>query len=1108
MVRGSSTLRLFFALIAALGLTLSLITVPTAHAQKQQSVTITDVRVQSENGGTITQNEVSLWSINWSLDDSHSLAAGDTFRVEFPEPFKSPGDLTLDLISVDKIVGANCQVDADGVTCTFNDAFVGKSDVGGTMTVNLRARGAKDDRNVTLNINGIPKTFNNVLPGDGVGVIGRENVVTSGPYKWGWYTQEQTHISWNLWISGEKLAAMQSPVTITDEVTGFATTYVTEGSRAPRVEKNPAVKRGSGWVVDAAASSFGGTVTIETTGAGNATFKMTPPAEGWRADHHYKIVYFTTTTHGQPASRDEPTTNKATFTATDESATVTVFNEAGASGTIKGVSKASYEVTKEVTGAKANAVAADTEFTVQADIVKNDPARTAKTETIKVKNDGLAAKGLEELPVGSTVTLSEIELPAINDVVFGDPVFSSADPNAEILEGGKKIRFTTIADTNIKVKLTNQATEPVTYGQLKLKKVVTAPKPEGFDTAAPAFDVKFTCDKASKDGDIAALSAQNATIYHGQEAKVVGEFPVGTRCWVDWEDEDAARQPFNGYALKMSSSHPDQANAVVISADNAAETNLITVTNSYTKVVGKFKVVKTLNNPDRVAVPQHFNFDYVCTSPTGAPITGTIANVETEAVVSEDIPVGYTCSVTEDRAAAEVTGATLVIDNGSAVTIAADSVPSIEVSNSYSKDLGSFTIAKSVVDPDNVAKDKTFHFTFECTPPSNSGEQVRSGQFTLKANQTHTEDNITAGSTCIINEDVAAAQADVDGTLTSTGVDVRLTISRNQTTEAVVTNTYSQWKGSVKVEKQILGSDAAVKAAEGKPFTGTYECVKGEQRLSGDFVVKVGEVFTITNVPANANCTIIENLTDAALTGFKFEEDKSTTTVNPAPFTANNGESTAQLRNFYTELGAFQLKKNVSGLSGSSVKEFTVLVSWLDQTRTVTVGDGSVIADFPQLPVGTIVTFEEKLPENTAIARWKTPVFSGPGVTDLGNGKATLAVQSGTLAEASLVTLKNSANPPWWWLLVPMIPLLPKPPTPSSPPPPAITTPSSTPAPSDAPATKGMSKQPKAANPEPKTQARSLANTGFNAYWLLFLAVILVLLGVALLRRGSSSAGN
>ena len=223
-----------------------------------------------------------------------------------------------------------------------------------------------------------------------------------------------------------------------------------------------------------------------------------------------------------------------------------------------------------------------------------------------------------------------------------------------------------------------------------------------------------------------------------------------------------------------------------------------------------------------------------------------------------------------------------------------------------------------------------------------------------------------------------------------------------------------------------------------------------------------------------------------------------------------------EFTNKYTEQGSFTLTKQVGGTAASlnGGKKFNFTASWINpvtkqtETKDFTLGDGDK-EEFKGLPVGTVVTIQEKKPDNTIVSEWNTPGFAtdnAAALVDNGNGTATITVQAGSFTAPTPVKITNTANIPWWWLLVPLVPLaiggaanlagssdgnytaqagqLP----PNSPNSPAANG-----------NEKGMPKASEQAQPQAKKEGGVLANTGASVIGLSLIAMLVLALGVGLM---------
>lgn len=603
-----------------------------------------------------------------------------------------------------------------------------------------------------------------------------------------------------------------------------------------------------------------------------------------------------------------------------------------------------------------------------------------------------------------------------------------------------------------------------------------------------AFAVDYTCTKNGSEEIKGALSIKNGVSTESPE------IPVGYSCKV------AERE----YSAQIDDATVDIDNGqpVGVIADKTAQ---ITVTNTYRTAVGGFKIVKTVDGLPAAQEKKNYKFNYTCTK-DGKEIASGVKEISGagEATV-EKLAEGASCAVTEDQESAQVKGYSLVVETGAPVLITAGTTGTVTVNNTYSKKVGSFSITKKLVDPDGVATGKKFTFDYKCVNEE-LGEVKEGVLGPIGAGEEAKAENIPAGSICTVTEKNAeVGKAD----LKVSGLD-SITIVDNKEEKVVATNEYSAWRASLKLNKKILGPQ--VDALLNKNFDVDYVCTLGTYSKNGTVTISAKKPAEITDVRSGATCKFTEKTDTAKVEGFEFALSASTTATEVV--VGDKGStSESTLVNAYDGLGRISLTKKVSGLgsvlSGSSQnpREFDVEVSWTDekgvkQTREVKISEGK-ITNLDPLPVGTELLLKEIMPKNTAFTTWSTPGFSttNPGVElkDHGDGTATLLVSVQTVKEAALIEVHNTANIPWWWILVPTLPLFIPPLLPSGsssssmPVTPATSAPQ--PAPKNVPAPKDADKKPK----------KLLAKTGAEIGVVAILGMLAIFAGLILVIRRRNS---
>ena len=641
------------------------------------------------------------------------------------------------------------------------------------------------------------------------------------------------------------------------------------------------------------------------------------------------------------------------------------------------------------------------------------------------------------------------------------------------------------------------------------------------------YSFNYVC---TKDG---AEVAKGELKVNGDNTVKSPDIPVGASCTVT-EDEASARGAVDNAVLDVKVSGP----AVI--TENT--TTPVTVTNKYTRATSSFTVKKKIEGlPDPGA--KEFSFLYKCVY--GEDIkAGEIKVKGNGETTVEDVPAGSECTVTENVDAAKQDGYTLVVDNAEQKFDQGTQPTTMLFTNVYTKDTGSLSVTKSLKDPDGVAAGKKFNFAYACEHKDPA--QRKEGTFQLGAGESTTIDDIAAESTCTITE----KDADVKGAdLATSGLD-SVVIVKGKTHEVTATNDYSAWRGSVELSKALAGSGKDLAAVKDKKFNVSYVCTLGTDKKEvkkGTVEVIAGTPATIDDVRYGATCEFTEDTANAEVPGAMFDKNSSVTSAT-ATVSGKGTTATANLVNVYNVKGKVTLTKAVEGLAagvdGNKSREYEIEASWKDpqsgdtKTETYKVANGK-FAELPELPAHTVITLKEKKPENTAITSWSTPGYTGDpaaAVKDNRDGTATVTIPADGSAVA--VTLTNTANVPWWWIFVPLIPAAIIPNLPTTAPgssgsgstAPGHTAPAAGPRQNDPAPTqptkatdempvkgtpKGHQGQPGQAGATPKDDAQKsgparavqkvLANTGASVIGIIVIAVLLLIAGLVLALRGRRS---
>ena len=1180
---GYSVSRKIYAIVSSLLLVLtSLLTYqPVAHATG--AVRIDNVRVVSDN--TPIKN-LSFVHVRWDWY-AGNVSNGQQFSVEFPDVLQLGSDQGIELRDTDGVVGGTCNANNDTriVTCTFNDKFSHKDNVHGTFEVQVQVAKVQKSKEITFKIDGLSRVVHLPGPDDQDGIIGADYTAPTTFSKEGWAESDKVHARWTISVPGSELLKhnINSDVVIEDElklVNGdvghkfikdwgeYAVEYTKDQLASPRTDGKPLAFEQN--------IQPGETKQIIT---------LKRPNDGWKADRFYQVSYMSISADGAIPAKNTDISNKASLRGTALVSTAVSEFKQDARGTITGVNRGTFELKKVLNPAATRPEGLTDGTTFPVKVTVDSPDDTFdETYTLDVPLNGDVVKGTKELPAGSKVTLEEV-IPQDSAVKYDAPQFTATNtsdaPNLEGA-GSSKITVTTVPDRNIGVTLTNT---PKPTGGFYFDKVIAVMTEDGAHVAEgkdaeiaelkkqfPEFTVHYTCTTAGKDydGDVTIKS-------DGTPSQPVNNIPVGAQCSFTEKDVQAVDYRWHYHIRKnqqgdLLQNHPETPNVFNYTVTN--ERQHLRVTNKFTPTktpMGKFKIVKTVEDPHKV-IPQNENrryvFDYVCTPPA-LPQPNTGGRVEVQdvnepapqqftltvdgagEVTSPEIPVGYECSITERADSADVKDATRTTNiSPKSVKISADQVQTFTVNNVYASKLGDFTITKKLVNPDNVAVgDKEFTFHYVCTDKAKTEATKVEGDLVVKANGTATSKKIPHDFSCVVNE-VGAGVAGAH--LKTSGLE-EITIVKGATKSVTATNTYTALKGSVKVTKELAGSAKDLDVIKHKTFTVGYVCTKeGKETSKGEVKLKVDEPATIKDIVVGSRCTFTEDTKDVAVDGAIFVEDESIVRAE-ATVEDERSEASARIKNSYDKLGTVEITKEVVGLvagsSSNKSKEYQFTATWgignESKKETFTLKDGDT-HKLPQMPVGTMVTLRETMPASDTFTSWATPRFGSDtagAVKDNGDGTATITVKAES-SKATVVKVTNSANIPWWWFVIPIVPLipLPTPPAPSvqKPPTPLSATPTPTPsvpAPKTcdphAPASgtpgepggysgghgangndkgvpcvpqKGIPAKAQSGNPTPEKQnPKKLANTGASVIGVSMLALLVVTAGAAMIIRSRRS---
>ncbi|QPL05665.1 MULTISPECIES: DUF5979 domain-containing protein [Actinomyces] len=479
--------------------------------------------------------------------------------------------------------------------------------------------------------------------------------------------------------------------------------------------------------------------------------------------------------------------------------------------------------------------------------------------------------------------------------------------------------------------------------------------PAHYNTYNPVWQPPdgFTMDADGLTGHGTIMIAPGKTTYFDSQVTL----PAGTKVTLS-EDPDGAR-PIAPPTVEWGTPVISQPTFEI--GDQRVTSVQITNTANYVPPkTGTFQVVKVVDGDYTAASDETFTVGYRCddANTTTGQVTvradGTPENGPT-------VPAGTTCTITEDTDQAERDGYSRVTTySATSVTVAADTTPTVTVTNTYTRNTGSFTVAKVVAGDYTATATDTFTVGYECNDPA-----ATKGELTVPADGTAVSGpTVPVGTSCTLKEDTAAAGRP-GYSLATTYSATSVTIAQGATPAVTVTNTYTALKGSFMIAKTVDG-DGAELAAETE-FTFDYTCkpATGAAAVTDSVTVKGGKSVAVEGVPVG-DCVVTER--DATVAGTSVSTalsvDGTPVGGNEAMFSVTDGTtvSVAATNTYTRDRGSFSVAKTVVG-GQESFQQDTFVFDYTCTDGTMghldVPGDGTAVTS-PMIPAGTECTVSER----------------------------------------------------------------------------------------------------------------------------------------------------
>lgn len=724
------------------------------------------------------------------------------------------------------------------------------------------------------------------------------------------------------------------------------------------------------------------------------------------------------------------------------------------------------KVEKKVTGTSAPSAFPNYNFSLQ--------CGNAAEESLEAK-PGVPSRTVTQRSSASCL-LKEKNLPEGVKVSYEVTTNTGKKPAVQQTAEGLRIVFDRNSATEVTVVATN-AYPDVATGKLRIvKKVEGAEKVQ--DRLDREFSFSYTCGTSEKKS--VKVSANKP--YISPES-----YPIGTNCTVQ-EDKQSAE--IDGFVLTDSKILGEGEKLVI--SDNIEQSS-VTASNVYAPKKATFTVRKKLTGDasDRYKDAE-FKVNYTCES--GA--TGQLPIKADESKTSEQLPIGDTCTLTEDPPQLPLGikwTPSFSEENGK---IKVGQTADITVTNTFDKLNGGFVISKTVTGTANEIdelKKREYRFSYKCT---GEDEKKYEDSFTLGDGKTKVIDTVPVGSQCEVREeDVDTAGKNYDwtselqlnGVLATDGV-ARFTVPKKSEKSISITqrNTFSRHRGNFEIKKIVEAPQGVITP---RKYAFTWTCGDESETVN----VKVDEqgvgTATAMNVPVGVECSVVEN--DATVSGVDLETEWTNSILRLA--SAQEKPVVQAINRYKSRTGEFRILKELAGSAADKAADkdfyFDYTCNRGEEKRSgeLHVRGAGVTESVTDLPVGAQCEIIERDPM-LAGYQWDVAIER--------SGK--FSVTLGEIVIKAVNSFNEVPIPPVPPVTPPTKPSVPRT-TPPSPPqstivivPPQDTTTITVPSAERPVAPRTQEKQP---------QKPLLAKTGASVLGIVFVAGLLVVAGLFLVNR-------
>lgn len=872
----------------------------------------------------------------------------------------------------------------------------------------------------------------------------------------------QTTLNWQARIPGERLADVNSDLTLTDTLSGSHEVCMAgdpTGGLADRLNlKVQAIDQ----------IKNGGLSTVDLTGSTSVTqdgddilFTIPPPIlatpdggeeTGFSAEYQYLLTYTTCTTSG---GMDAPGTeygNAITGSSITYGQTVEQKNRGSGTGT--GVSRGSITVSKDLDAQAPGAefVPDGTDFTVH--VKEFDPNGTMQVEyDLQVPLNGDPVSGLNSRGNGWTAELSEPQFPDVPGVAFGDPIFTDGE-GIEVSDAGTVATVSLTPRSNVEVSLTNTTL----LGSVALEKAVDV-LDESILLPERTYEVTAHIDTSDLGDHVPAQDDRTVELTPG-EPVTIDNLPVGatvTFTETGLTDDDVLT--WNAPVFSPSS--------VVVGPDTAQVPADVIVTNSVERTVGTFSIAKNVvgDESDNPAVPDTVTVNATWDEEgTAGEKTLEIPTDGTPVPLGENLLIGTQVTLTETpiEDGSSITwgtptwssGGITVDSNSITVTVDRNDDATVTVTNHANTSTATLDLIKSVSGDGAVAIPDGTEFPVTAAWTDSEGIEQSRDLVINSDEATPLGEDLPAGTVVTVTEDerpgfTAVDWADITisgDNVTDSGdgsAEVIISDQQSQATLVTVTNEATWAEGTFTLSKTIVDTPGGELVADGTVFTVNVAEYDPDGALGNEYEIAVplnGDPVTASNSFGPGWTAVLTEPTFPDVPGVVFgdpvfesadgvtvSEDGLSATVAYSP-----GQDVPVILTNEAELGKISLRKELTGDAAgheNANRTFEVTAS-IDTSelgenfpaqgdRVVELTAGETVT-IDNVPVGATVTFDETALMDDDILTWDEPVFTPESVVvsaETVNSPAEVVLTNtvertvGTFDVSKVITGEQADNP-------------------------------------------------------------------------------------------------